>query len=236
VLAGLWISSGDRPPPAPLPTCDLPSRVRIFILDSSDPPISPSQTAATVDLLKRFLDEGHLGDRVFIGKLVSDPSAPLLLEEFCDPGEREHSTAKVTPQEAKRRRQRVLVDRVLATAEKFRAPSPTPSSPIAELLGQLFRNQRVLASAPGVVKEVYFVSDILFHVPGVASAYRRELQTPRARAYVDSFAAKVTNTKVTVGLLYRPEHKAIQERDAKPWLIAFLRKSGVETIEWVELW
>ncbi len=237
----IWLLSASAvPEPIVIrPTCENPLRVRIFILDSSDPPISPSQAVAIENAVQRFLDDGRMADRVIVGRLTSSMTMPLeILWVGCDPGQAfEHSEFRVTPQEARKRREKLLVTHVRKNVELAKLPSPTPLSPIAESLSMLFKDQRVRASSPEVAKTIYFITDALEHLsPPLPSAYRRELNTPRARAYFASFVTNVSNTKVTIGLLYRPDQKAIQDRDAKPWLEAFLRSSGVEAVAWVELW
>ena len=239
LLIRLLTASAAPEPPRPKATCENPTRVRVFILDSSDPPNSPSQGVAIEALLKRFLDEGRMADRVIVGRLTSNMAMPLeILWVGCDPGqESEHSELRVTPQEARKRREKLLVAHVRANVELAKVPSPTLLSPIAASWSMLFKDQRALASSADVVKVVYYVTDALEHLtPPLPSAYRRDLNTPKAKAYFASFVTSVSNTRVTIGLLYRPEHKSIQEREAKPWLESFLKKSGVEAIDWVELW
>jgi hypothetical protein len=211
----------------------------VFVVDSSDPPISPSQAVAIDALVKRFLDEGRLGDRVMVGRLTATMAMPLeILWVGCDPGQEfEHSHLRMSPREARMRREKLLISHVRAIVELAKAPSPTPVSPIAESWSMLFKDQRMRGWASDVAKVVYYVTDALEHHPSpLPSAYRRELNRPKAKQYLASFVAGVSNTKVTIGLLYRPEHKAIQENDAKPWLESFLKKSGVDAIEWVPLW
>src|SRR5262245_49238638 len=64
VLLLFWIVSAGAAGFGPTPSCAGPARVRVFVVDSSDPPISPSQAVAIDALVKRFLDEGRFGDRV----------------------------------------------------------------------------------------------------------------------------------------------------------------------------
>jgi hypothetical protein len=190
-------------------------------------------------LVKRFLDEGRLGDRVMIGRLTPSMAMPLeVLWVGCDPGQEfEHSHLRMSPKEARMRREKLLTSHVRAKVELAKAPSPTPVSPIAESWSMLVKDQRMRGASADVAKFVYFVTDALeHHPPPRPSAYRRELNTPKARAYFASFVTGIGNTRVTIGLLYRPEHKAIQEKEAKPWLESFLKKSGIEAIEWVSLW
>jgi hypothetical protein len=240
-LLVIWVFTGSAAlePAGPIPTCEKPSRVRVFVLDSSDPPISPSQAVAIDALIKRFLDEGRMADRVMVGRLTPSMVMPLeILWIGCDPGQEfEHSQLRVTPQEARKRREKLLVSHVRSSVELAKVPSPTPLSPIAASWSMLFKDQRVLGSAAGVVKVVYYVTDALEHLQSpLPSAYRRDLNTPKAKAYFASLVTSVSNTKVKIGLLHRPEHKPIQDGEAKPWLASFLKKSGVEAIEWVELW
>jgi hypothetical protein len=233
VLLLIWLLNAGAAAPGPPPSCAEP------VVDSSDPPISPSQAVAIDALVKRFLDEGRLGDRVMVGRLTPNMAMPLdILWVGCDPGhEFEHSHLRMSPREARKRREKLLISHVRATVELAKAPSPTPVSPIAESWSMLFKDQRLRGPAADVAKVVYYVTDALeHHAFPLPSAYRRELARPKAKEYFASFVVGVTNTRVTIGLLYRPEHKAIQEKEAKPWLDAFLTRSGVEAIEWVPLW
>jgi hypothetical protein len=235
----IWPPSPGTATTGPTPTCEAPLRVRVFVMDSSDPAISPSQAAAIDTLVQRFLDEGRRGDRVMVGRLTTNMAMPLeILWVGCDPGQEfEHSQWQKSPREARMSREKLLIAHVRAAVESAKAPSPMPLSPIAESWSMLVKDQRMRGSAPDVARIVYYVTDALEHHPlPLPSAYRRELNRPKAKAYFASFVTGITSTKVTIGLLYRPEHKAIQENEAKPWLESFLKKSGVEAIEWVPLW
>ncbi len=229
----------SEPTALPAPTCDAPARVRVFVLDSSDPPISPSQATAIDELLKRFLDDGRVYDRVMVGRLTPSLTMPLeILWTGCDPGqESEVSSLRVSPKEARRRRESALVSKVRSAVDAAKVPSPTPLSPIAESWSMLFKDQRILALRPTVEKTIIYVTDALEHLnPPLPSAYRSELATARARAYFEAFIGRASNMNVTIGLLFRPDQKDKQMRDAKPWLHEFLRRSGVARIEWVDLW
>jgi hypothetical protein len=234
----VWQLSAE-PTVLPAPTCEAPARVRVFVLDSSDPPISPSQATAIDELLKRFLEDGRMYDRVMVGRLTPSLTMPLeILWTGCDTGqESEVSSLRVSPKEARRRREAALVAKVRNAVAAAKVPSPTPLSPIAESWSMLFKDQRVLALRPNVEKTVIFVTDALEHLnPPLPSAYRSELTTARAKAYFQSFIGSASNMRVTIGLLFRPDQKDKQMREAKPWLHEFLRRSGVERIEWVDLW
>jgi hypothetical protein len=241
VALAIWLLAGKTAsePSRPAPSCENPARIRVFVLDSSDPPISPSQAVAIDALLKSFLDDGRIADRVIVGRLTPSMAMPLeVLWVGCDPGQEfEHSPVRVTPQEVRKRREKLLISHVRASVELAKRPSPTPLSPIAASWSMLLKDQRVRGSSADVVKVVYYVTDALEHLPApLPSAYRRDLSTRKAKAYFASFVTNISNTKVTIGLLYRPEHKTIQEREGKPWLESFLKQSGVEAISWVELW
>jgi hypothetical protein len=190
-------------------------------------------------LLQRFLDEGRIFDRVIIGRLSPSLAMPLkVLWVGCDPGqEHEVSSLRVTPKEARRRRETQLVSKVREIVAEAKLPVPTPLSPIAESWSMLFKEQRALMRQSAVEKTVFYVTDALQNLaPPLPSAYRRDLQTAKAKTYFAPFVGQVANVRVIIGLLNRPDYKEQQVRHAKPWLNEFLQRSGVERIEWIDLW
>ncbi|MEA2821184.1 MAG: hypothetical protein QOJ86_3188 [Bradyrhizobium sp.] len=228
-----------------------PTRIDVILIDSSDPPISPSQEMERQKLTTTFLTDSEINRKMMVVRLTDNPAAPLdVLFVGTDPGRpSEHGIVLKTPDEVRDSRQREYTDKINDAIRKAYIPPKRSVTPLIEGMAGLFHLQEFCGADPNVRKRVLVLTDTLqntsitsYPTPRPKRKRGRRVQATKvpllssqAERYIGPLRTTVSATEITIGFLRRPVHAKVQTAAHADWWKTYLASNGTQ-VKWVELW